>query len=150
MRIPGLAIDAAAELPWIATRDRGVSWLPLHLDQPSARAASDDAPARAARHGARRGGAVVLIRMEPGCAYAAHRHVGTEDVLVLAGGYRDERGEHVQGDHVHYEAGSVHAPRALGDAHRPAGPDNPACVLFAVVPEGVELSGTGGRPTGGP
>ena len=77
--------------------------------------------------------------MAPGRGYAPHRHVGTEDVLVLQGGYRDELGEHRRGDHVHYPAGSTHAPQALGDPERPAGPDNPACVLFSVVPDGIEL-----------
>lgn len=79
--------------------------------------------------------------MAPGQGYRPHRHVGTEDVLVLCGGYRDAEGEHRAGDHVHYPAGTSHSPVALGDSERPAGPANPACVLFSVVPEGIEVLG---------
>lgn len=127
MRIPGFRLEAELDqLPWIATRDAGVSWLPLHVDEDRST-------------GARRGGATVLIRMEPGRGYAAHRHVGSEDVLVLQGGYRDERGEYRQGEHVHYPPSSAHAPVALGDPDRPSGADNPACVLYTTVPLGIEL-----------
>ena len=103
----------------------GVEWIPLHQDEPP---------------GSGRGpvGAVVLIRMAPGRGYARHRHVGAEDVLVLGGGYRDESGEHRAGDHVHYPPGSVHTPVALGRADRPASPENSVCVLYSVVPGGIE------------
>jgi anti-sigma factor ChrR (cupin superfamily) len=127
MRIPGLQLAGdLADLPWRATSDGGVHWLPLFLEE-------------AASRGAHRGGATVLIRMAPGAGYAAHRHVGGEDVLVLQGGYRDEQGEYRQGEHVHYPSGSAHAPVALGDPRRPAGPENPACILFASAPLGIEL-----------
>jgi anti-sigma factor ChrR (cupin superfamily) len=128
MRVP-LSVDPAAlrQLPWRDTQVRGVRWLPLHLEQV------------AGVSGALRPGATVLLWMEPGAGYAAHRHVGCEDVLVLSGGYRDPMGTHGSGDHVHYPAGSVHAPVAVGDPERPSGPDNPPCVLFAVAPEGIEL-----------
>lgn len=81
----------------------------------------------------------MLVRMEPGRAYAAHRHVGVEEVIVLAGGYEDARGRHLAGEYVRYEPGSVPAPRALGEAGVPIGPTNPACVLLAIAREGVEL-----------
>lgn len=129
MKILGLRWDEAeaAGLDWRPTRVSGVAWIPLHLagenpDQPRTR-----------------GAACVLIRMEPGSGYTPHRHVGSEDVLVLAGGYRDEWGTYRQGDHVHYAPGSSHAPRALGRSDLPAGPANPACVLFTTVPAGIEL-----------
>lgn len=77
------------------------------------------------------GRVVALIRMAPGCGYPRHRHQGPEDVLVLQGGYRDEAGEHRQGQFVRYEDGSSHGPVAL-DA-------GPACVLLAVAHEGIEL-----------
>jgi anti-sigma factor ChrR (cupin superfamily) len=127
MRIPGLQLagDLAA-LAWRATSDAGVHWLPLFLEESRV-------------EGARRGGATVLIRMAPGAGYAAHRHVGGEDVLVLQGGYRDELGEYLQGEHVHYPPESTHAPVALGDAERPAGPENPPCILYASAPLGIEL-----------
>ena len=136
MQIPGLDIAAAADdLPWRATRDAGIYWLPLHLDETPP---DSDAGAEGGKP-AKRGAASVLIRMEPGRGYAAHRHVGSEDVLVLAGGYRDAQGTYRAGEHVYYPPGSEHAPCALGDVERPIGPDNPACVLFSVVPEGIEL-----------
>lgn len=123
MDLDGLRLAADdAELPWRPTQVAGVSWLPLHLA------------------GDREGGdSVALIRMEPGCGYPAHRHRGPEDVLILAGGYRDDRGEHCAPAFLRYEAGSVHAPVALGQPGQPAGPQNPACLLFAVARDGVEL-----------
>lgn len=132
MNLGGLRWDehGAGELPWRRTRLRGVAWIPLHLEEPGGRAGGT---------GAERGAASVLIRMDPGTGYAPHRHLGGEDVLVLAGGYEDEWGTHRQGDHVHYPPGSVHAPRALGSCERPSGPANPACVLFASAPGGIEL-----------
>jgi putative transcriptional regulator len=82
----------------------------------------------------RSGRVVALIAMEPGCGYPRHRHRGDEQVLVLQGGYRDERGEHRQGA-VRYPDGSAHAPVALPGA---------SCVLLAVAHEGIEL--LGGEP----
>ncbi len=131
MKIPGLGIDAdAAELPWEPTQVEGIQWLPLQLGHSSSESA-----------GQQRGSASVLIRMAPGCGYGAHRHLGGEDVLVLAGGYRDARGSYTTGEHVHYEEGSAHAPVALGERGRAEGPDNPACILFAVASGGIELLG---------
>ena len=112
------------DLPWRATKVEGVSWLPLHLE---AKAKSEQ------------GDATVLIQMAPGSGYPGHRHVGPENVLVLAGGYRDEAGEYRAGDHVRYPAGSSHSPVALGDSGRAISESNPACVLYAVAQRGVEL-----------
>jgi hypothetical protein len=83
----------------------------------------------------------VLIRMAPGCGYPAHRHLDVEEVLILRGGYRDEDGEHRAGAYLRYAPGSVHCPVALGDPRRPEGPDNQACVLFAVARGGVSNVG---------
>jgi putative transcriptional regulator len=69
--------------------------------------------------------------MEPGCAYPSHRHIGPEEVLVLQGGYRDDRGEHRAGDYILNEAGSAHQPTALD-----FGED---CILFAVAHGGIEV-----------
>ena len=134
MRVPLSPDDDLEALPWRPTRRAGISWIPLHLGEPAA--PPPDAGPAAARRGPVP--ATVLIRMEPGHGYAAHRHVGTEDVLVLRGGYRDAWGVHRRGDHVHYPAGSVHAPVALGEADRPADASNPACVLYSSVPAGIE------------
>ena len=129
MRVPGLVLSAASDtVAWRSTATTGVRWFLLGMEQ--------DVP------GEGRGReAAVLIRMEPGCGYPAHRHIDVEEVLVLSGGYRDERGEHGAGDYVRYEAGSIHAPIALGDATREAAGDNPACLLFAIARRGIELLG---------
>jgi quercetin dioxygenase-like cupin family protein len=125
MIVPGLLLSTRSEsVPWRSTSVRGVSWLLLDPE----RHAREEQGADAA----------VLIRMEPGCGYPPHRHVGVEEVLVLAGGYRDESGDHFAGSYVRYEAGSEHAPIALGDPNRAASDENPACVLFAIAREGIE------------
>jgi predicted ChrR family anti-sigma factor len=84
--------------------------------------------------------ATVLIRMKPGCAYPAHRHVGVEEVFVLQGGYRDQRGEHRAGDYVINDADSRHRPVAL---------EGEDCVMLAFAHGGIELlsreSGAGGK-----
>lgn len=76
------------------------------------------------------GRTVALIAMAPGCGYPRHRHRGPEELLVLAGGYRDEFGAHCAGAHVHYPDGSQHGPVAL---------PGETCVLFAVAHEGITL-----------
>ena len=139
MRIPGLVIETdLAALDWRLTRVEGVCWFPLHLEDEERERenVSHDAAGAVARE---RGASAVLIRMDPGVGYERHRHVGPESVLVLQGGYRDDTGEVRQGEFAHYAAGSVHAPVALGDPSRPRGPDNPACVLYAVAVDGIEL-----------
>lgn len=79
------------------------------------------------------GHAAVMIRMEPGASYPAHRHRGPEELLVLQGGFRDENGVYRAGEYARFEDGSVHHPRALEDG--------PACVFFAIAAEGIELFG---------
>ncbi len=119
-----LAVDASG-VAWRATSSPGVAWCLL---------ASEAAPA--GRSGAE-AGATVLIRMDPGCGYPPHRHLDVEEVLVLAGGYRDALGEHRAGDYVRYAPDTVHAPVALGDPDRAVGEQNPACVLFALARGGI-------------
>jgi anti-sigma factor ChrR (cupin superfamily) len=117
-------LDAAAdEGEWLDTRYEGVQWRPL---------VADKSP---------EGGVSALIRMQPGTGYPAHKHLDFEDVLILAGGYRDEFGEHCTGTYLRYPPGSTHAPVALGDSARESGPENPACLLFAVARGGIELEG---------
>jgi anti-sigma factor ChrR (cupin superfamily) len=74
--------------------------------------------------------ATVLIRMQPGCGYPAHRHVGLEEVFILQGGYRDSRGDIRAGEYIINEAGSGHAPVAL---------DGEDCIMLAVAHGGIEL-----------
>lgn len=126
MRIVGFScsFDQSA-VAWRPTRHAGVEWCPLFLDDS---AGSERGP-RAA---------TVLIRMQPGAGYPAHRHLDVEEVLILCGGYRDDRGEHREGTFLRYAPGSVHAPVALGDPASPTGEGNQACVLFASARGGVE------------
>ena len=74
--------------------------------------------------------ATVLIRMQAGCRYPAHRHVGPEEVFILQGGYRDQQGERRAGEYILNEAGSAHAPFAL---------DGEDCIMLAVAHGGIEL-----------
>ena len=102
-----------SRIQWRATRHRGIHLHVLRRDETD-------------------GSATVLIRMEPGCAYPAHRHVGLEEVFVLQGGYRDDRGEHRAGDYVINEAGSAHHPIALEETDED-------CVMLAVAHRGIEI-----------
>jgi putative transcriptional regulator len=101
-------------IPWRTTRYPGVA---VHFY------ASDE----------RSGRVVALIRMQPGCGYPRHEHRGIEEVLVVQGGYRDERGHHTAGQFVVYADRTSHTPVALDGAG--AMP----CVLLAVAHEGIEL-----------
>lgn len=76
------------------------------------------------------GDATVLIRMQPRCSYPAHRHIGMEEVLILQGGYRDERGEHRAGDYLINEAGSTHSPVAQDGTED--------CIMLAITHGGIE------------
>lgn len=136
MQLPGLKLEGLGmDLAWRETQTEGVFWIPLHLDAWEADAGAKSPDERT------RGGGTVLIRMDPGCGYPPHRHLGAEDVLVLQGGYSDEYGAHVTGSHVHYPAGSSHGPVALGTLGAGLGAENPPCVLFATAALGVELLG---------
>lgn len=104
-------------IPWRTTRYPGVD---IHFY------ASDE----------RSGRVVALIRMQPGRGYPRHQHRGAEEVLVVQGGYRDERGSHTAGQFVVYADGTTHTPVAL-DAAGAA-----ACVLLAVAHEGISLLAT--------
>ena len=98
-------------IPFRATRHPGVSIHFFHSDRAS-------------------GHAAVMIRMAPGCSYPAHRHRGAEELLVLQGGFRDERGVYRAGEYARFEDGSTHHPVAL---------EGEDCVFFAVAAEGIEL-----------
>ena len=97
---------------WRATRYDGIFLRVLRRDQET-------------------GDSTVLIRMEPGCGYPAHTHNGIEEVLILQGGYRDQKGEHRAGDYVLNVAGSSHHPVALkGDED---------CIMVAFAQGGIHL-----------
>lgn len=101
-------------IPWRTTRYPGVA---VHFY------ASDRGTGRV----------LALIRMDPGCGYPEHRHRGSEQVLVLQGGYHDGHGSYRQGQFVQHEDGSIHRPVAL-DGDEP-------CVLLALAHEGITLLG---------
>ena len=143
MRIPGLNLSATDEgIAWRETQSPGVAWFLVAAEDP------DPAPPGAAEEAdgvqqpAAARGATVLIRMEPGCGYPAHRHLDVEEVWVLAGGYRDERGTYRSGEYVRYPAGSAHHPVALGDRDQPIGAANPVCLLLASARGGIEILGS--------
>lgn len=102
-----------SKVPWRATRHRGIHLHVLRRDETTR-------------------DATVLIRMEPGCSYPAHRHAGPEEVFVLQGGYRDQRGEHRAGDYVLNHAGSAHHPTALEETAED-------CVMLAIAHSGIDL-----------
>ena len=76
--------------------------------------------------------ATVLIRMQPGCSYPAHRHAGIEEAFILQGGYRDTRGQVRAGEYVINEAASSHTPIAL---------EGEDCIMLAIAHGGIELLG---------
>jgi len=61
------------------------------------------------------GSYLLLGHMPPRKVFPRHVHVGTEDVLVLAGGYEDERGCFEAGHFASYEPGSEHGPMTEPD-----------------------------------
>lgn len=126
MQIPNFNVRVETdEVAWQTTGVPGVRVFPL---EPKTLVRGKDGPREA----------TLLIRMEPGHGYPAHRHLGVEEVLILGGGYRDEQGEHRTGDYLRYPTDSAHHPVAVGDSGQPAGPENPACILFAVARGGIE------------
>lgn len=68
-------------------------------------------------HDAGSGVRLLIGQMPPGLRFPRHLHLGFEQVVVLSGGYDDERGEFVAGDYGVYEPGSEHGPETLdGDS----------------------------------
>lgn len=77
------------------------------------------------------GATAALVKIQPGSIFLDHRHVGSEDCLVLQGHLRDGRGEYHAGDYVFYEAGSVQREiQAL---------QGEECILFLVNQLGIEF-----------
>ena len=65
----------------------------------------------------------VLVWAKPGARYPRHRHLGDEDILVLAGHLRDERGSYGPGDICRSETGTDHSEEVVGDED---------CICFVV------------------
>lgn len=53
---------------------------------------------------------LLLLQGPPGSAFPYHRHLGTEDLLILQGGLEDQHAHLVAGEIFTYEAGTGHAP----------------------------------------
>jgi anti-sigma factor ChrR (cupin superfamily) len=64
---------------------------------------------------AARGMRAVLIWAQPGSRHPQHRHLGDENILVLAGAIRDHRGTYGPGQICRSRAGSVHTEEAVSD-----------------------------------
>lgn len=59
---------------------------------------------------------LVLAYAPPGARSKAHRHLGSESILVLAGSLLDDGVALAPGEWVHHPQGSTHAPKAAGEA----------------------------------
>ena len=62
-----------------------------------------------------RGMQACLVWAQPGARHPLHRHHGDENVLVLQGTLRDDRGVYGPGEICRSRAGSVHTEEAVGD-----------------------------------
>ena len=71
----------------------------------------------------------VLVRGRPGVVVPRHRHLGDEDILVLAGHLNDGRTVYGPGELCHSATGSVHSEEVVGDTE---------CVCFVVYYGGHE------------
>jgi len=90
--------------------------------------------ARLAREGQRE---LVLYRITADAdpsAFLKHEHVGGEFYLVIKGGIEDETGVYSAGDIVYLDPGSIHTPRARGEA-----------VVLVLWPAGVRVLESGGQ-----
>ena len=58
------------------------------------------------------GRSAALLRYEPGASLPRHRHVGYEQILVLAGSQEDDHGSYNAGALIVHPPGSSHAIRS--------------------------------------
>jgi quercetin dioxygenase-like cupin family protein len=86
---PSIHEQRAADAEWEATGVTGVSVRRLCFDPKS-------------------GLATILVRMEPGANYPAHRHSLQEQCLVLEGDLRCGDAEYAKGDFIQADQGSDH------------------------------------------
>ena len=76
-----------------------------------------------------------LVRFAPGTAFPRHRHIGLEVMVVLEGGFTDDRGEyHGAGERLHEPPGSSHA--FVCDPVE-------GCLAAVVLFGGIEIDGRG-------
>ena len=65
----------------------------------------------------------VLIRADAGAVHPRHTHLGQEDILVLKGTLRDERGVYGPGEICHSRRGEIHSESITPDGE---------CICFVV------------------
>ena len=63
-----------------------------------------------------RGMQACLVWARPGARHGLHRHHGDENVLVLQGTFKDDRGVYGPGEICRSRSGSTHTEEAVGDA----------------------------------
>lgn len=61
-------------------------------------------------------------------AFQRHEHIGGEFYLVLKGSIEDETGVYSEGEIVYLDPGSIHTPRAVGEA-----------IILVLWPAGVRV-----------
>jgi putative transcriptional regulator len=71
-----------------------------------------------------------LIWASPGARHGRHRHQGFENILVLQGRLRDERGEYGPGEICRSAPGSVHSEEVVAEED---------CVCYVVYYGGLEM-----------
>jgi anti-sigma factor ChrR (cupin superfamily) len=72
----------------------------------------------------------VLVWASPGARYPRHRHLGDEEILVLAGRLRDDRGSYGPGEICRSAAGSEHSEAVDGSED---------CICYVVYHGGHEM-----------
>jgi len=107
-----------ADLPWRRVT-RGLDAYDLPLDRPGFRTR--------------------LLRIRAGAAIPRHGHGGVESVLVLEGGFTDERGHYGRGDLGISDSGIVHRPVADLDGD---------CLCLIVIEGRLRFAGLLGRLLG--
>jgi putative transcriptional regulator len=68
-----------------------------------------------------------LIWADAGAVHPRHRHLGDEDILILKGTLRDERGVYGPGEICHSRRGEIHSESITADED---------CICFAVYYDG--------------
>ena len=77
-----------------------------------------------------------LMRIKPGFPVPQHTHVGSEAIILLAGGFSDGLGDYRRGDVSFADGRHVHRPVAHRDA---------VCLCFIVADAPVRFTGVIGR-----
>lgn len=79
------------------------------------------------------GGLTILLKFAPGAKYHGHRHPGGEEYYVLEGALDDLGKSWPAGSYIYHPKASAHRPSS-----------RTGCVVLVVLPEAVELLGSGG------